>query len=265
MSGPAFEDDGLSSDDDDEEEENYPDTDELLTVGVVQDVHQVPEAQSSSLNLEVYTPQFEFSELKLSPLLIAGELPSSSTTTVASSSSTTTVASSSSSSTAVPSLESLGLTPKSAPPGMSFVTIQQPTPIDTQPNLLLPPSPITAEKKEKKSSFSALAKGIRRPHLPPRSSSSLGLTLTGSTGTRTPLSEPGSGTATPSLKPSATSVSLGTGITSKKRRPKFKRSKASEYNFATNSDILGIVMLEIISAENLPRLKNSKWVFSTCV
>lgn len=48
--------------------------------------------------------------------------------------------------------------------------------------------------------------------------------------------------------------------TSKQR---FKRSwamsKNADYNFSAANDIVGIVMLEIQGAADLPRLKNSKW------
>jgi hypothetical protein len=228
MSGPAFEDDGLSSEDEEDEEENYVDADDMLGATGASDI---PDVQLNPLDLEGYTPQFEFSELKLSPLLITGDLPSTSTSSVPSRTSSKTRTNL----------------------GSNFVTAQEPS-VETQ-MLQPPPSPITAEKKEKKSSLSALAKGIRRPLTSPLS---LGLTP-GSNGTKTPLSESGSGTVTPPLKPSSTTMSAGTSTgVRKKSRPKFKRSKASEYNFATNSDVLGIVLLEIVGAENLPRLKNSE-------
>jgi phosphatidylserine decarboxylase len=48
--------------------------------------------------------------------------------------------------------------------------------------------------------------------------------------------------------------------TSKKK--KFRRSwsnqKKADYNFSTENDIQGIVMLEIHGATDLPRLKNSE-------
>jgi phosphatidylserine decarboxylase len=214
MSGPAFEDDGLSSEEEDDDDEGDVFTDDMLG------------APSDGV-----TPQFEFRELKLSPLIITGDLPSHG---------------------------SPSISPKSG----ANVMVVEPTPIDTVP----PPSPLSSErekekgeKKEKKSSFSALTKGIRRPTFSPRQSS-LGLTSgpvppPGISGT---ASEPGSGTSTPMLKPGSLP---GEKQSSKKMRPKFKRSKASEYNFVTNNDILGIVMLEIIGAENLPRVKNSKYSF----
>lgn len=46
----------------------------------------------------------------------------------------------------------------------------------------------------------------------------------------------------------------------KGKKLKFRRSwsaKKIEYNLSTSNDILGIVMLEINSAEDLPKLKNS--------
>ena len=42
------------------------------------------------------------------------------------------------------------------------------------------------------------------------------------------------------------------------KRPRFKRNKkGTDYSFSTDNDILGIVMLEIACAEDLPKLKNS--------
>lgn len=228
MTGPAYEDDGLSTEDEDEEEEVYVD---------------------AATDVEGYTPQFEFSELKLSPLVVGGELPPPSPSTAG-----------------PPAGSPLKTVPSVAIGGTTNVMVQEPTPIDTVPPAFLPPlSPVTAGlppekeeklKKEKKTSFSALTKGIRRPTFTPRSSS-LGLSLgtsSSSSGPTLSASEPPSGTATPTKGIPPSLASPG----GKKRRPKFKRSKASEYNFATNSDILGIVMLEIAGAENLPRLKNSE-------
>jgi len=53
--------------------------------------------------------------------------------------------------------------------------------------------------------------------------------------------------------------------TPKSKRPKFKRNKdtkGSTYNFGTEKDVLGIVLLEINKAEDLPRLKNSMFPLS---
>lgn len=45
-------------------------------------------------------------------------------------------------------------------------------------------------------------------------------------------------------------------------KQRFKRSwatnKSADYNFSAANDIVGIVMLEIQGATDLPRLKNSK-------
>lgn len=341
MSGPAFEDDGLSSEDEEDEEDGtYGDAEEMLAgngpsaTGITAPSNNPnpipnsnPNIQGGAFELEGLTPQFEFSELKLSPLIISADLPPVSPLGVGVVSAPPLTSSTSASSTATArpsgSGSGSGSGAGSAPSPTSItgasVTVQEPTPIDTTPNVVLPPSPITEntkEKEKKKSSFSALAKGIRRPTFTPRSSS-LGLSLGGgstsisSSGhsgsnanvnanansssssvpphhpylTTTPSSasaplptspssfspltptgglsssEPTSGTTTPALKSASlplppTSPSIG-----KKRRPKFKRSKASEYNFASNNDILGIVMLEIVGAENLPRLKNSAFDF----
>ena len=40
-------------------------------------------------------------------------------------------------------------------------------------------------------------------------------------------------------------------------RPRFRSRKETDYSFSTGNDILGIVMLEIARAEDLPKLKNS--------
>jgi phosphatidylserine decarboxylase len=61
---------------------------------------------------------------------------------------------------------------------------------------------------------------------------------------------------TPSQSPSATSRSAIPGR--RVRRPRFRRNKkGTDYSFSTGNDILGIVMLEIGGAEDLPKLKNS--------
>lgn len=48
--------------------------------------------------------------------------------------------------------------------------------------------------------------------------------------------------------------------TGDKKRPKFKRSasKQSSYTMGTQKDVLGIVMIEIQQAEDLPKIPNSK-------
>lgn len=43
-----------------------------------------------------------------------------------------------------------------------------------------------------------------------------------------------------------------------KKRPSFKKEFDSNYQISSNNDIVGIVMLEIQGAEDLPKLKNSK-------
>jgi phosphatidylserine decarboxylase len=55
-------------------------------------------------------------------------------------------------------------------------------------------------------------------------------------------------------------MSTAAATTTTKQR--FKRSwavnKNADYNFSAENDIVGIVMLEIQGATDLPRLKNSK-------
>ena len=72
-------------------------------------------------------------------------------------------------------------------------------------------------------------------------------------------SSPGTGTATPTLASPRPSVSS---------RAKFRKSwgggsKKTDYNFSAANDIIGIVMLEIQSAADLPRLKNSEYLYMT--
>ena len=52
----------------------------------------------------------------------------------------------------------------------------------------------------------------------------------------------------------------GTGKTNKFRRS-WSSQKKADYNFSTENDIHGIVMLEIHGATDLPRLKNSERPF----
>jgi len=63
-------------------------------------------------------------------------------------------------------------------------------------------------------------------------------------------------TSAPSSRPSSRN---DTSTPSKTRRPKFGRSrtgKESAYNFGGEKDVLGIVLLEVNKAEDLPKLKN---------
>lgn len=67
-----------------------------------------------------------------------------------------------------------------------------------------------------------------------------------------------------SSAPSSRPASRGDNSTSSKsRRPKFGRSrtgKESAYNFGGEKDVIGIVLLEVNKAEDLPKLKNSKLI-----
>lgn len=72
------------------------------------------------------------------------------------------------------------------------------------------------------------------------------------------VSSPGTGTATPTL------ASPRPGVSSRaKFRKSWGGSKKTDYNFSAANDILGIVMLEIQSAVDLPRLKNSEYFHMT--
>lgn len=51
------------------------------------------------------------------------------------------------------------------------------------------------------------------------------------------------------------------------KKTKFRKSWATkkvDYNFSAANDIMGIVMLEIQGATDLPRLKNSMWCLFGC-
>lgn len=69
------------------------------------------------------------------------------------------------------------------------------------------------------------------------------------------------------LTPSVSGVVTPTESHKKSRAPKFKRKKTGkDWSYSTDSEILGVVLLEIKSAEDLPRLKNVLkigWVFSS--
>jgi phosphatidylserine decarboxylase len=70
--------------------------------------------------------------------------------------------------------------------------------------------------------------------------------------------------AQPSSAPTSRPASRsGAATPSKGKRPKFKRSrgeKGSAYNFGAEKDVIGIIMLEINKAEDLPKLKNSEFL-----
>jgi phosphatidylserine decarboxylase len=70
-------------------------------------------------------------------------------------------------------------------------------------------------------------------------------------------------TPTPTLFSPPRAASASPEPTGGKKRPfKKKRSnKRSDYNFSAANDIVGIVMLEIKGATDLPRLKNSALFF----
>lgn len=66
----------------------------------------------------------------------------------------------------------------------------------------------------------------------------------------------------PTMTPAVSSETMvsASGTSTRSKKPKFKKlrgKKKADYNFSTQNDILGIVMLEIKSAEDLPRVKNS--------
>jgi phosphatidylserine decarboxylase len=86
---------------------------------------------------------------------------------------------------------------------------------------------------------------------PKRSSSASGGESTSAPGGA--VSSPASGVAAP---PPSSSSSMST--TGKKKRFRHWSSKKADYNFSADNDILGIVILEVQGATDLPRLSNSK-------
>ena len=77
-----------------------------------------------------------------------------------------------------------------------------------------------------------------------------------SSSSRRGLTQPQSAEETPL----SSAPSSRPGTPGRMKRPKFKRGtgeKGSTYNFGGEKDILGIVLLEVNKAEDLPKLKNS--------
>ncbi|PVF95541.1 hypothetical protein CPB86DRAFT_863907 [Serendipita vermifera] len=106
------------------------------------------------------------------------------------------------------------------------------------PPIIVAPAP---ELPTKPGFLPRLFSGTRRPNLTPAQSYDDSTAQSSSAPTSRPASR--SGATTPS----------------KGKRPKFKRArgeKGSAYNFGAEKDVLGIVMLEINKAEDLPKLKN---------
>jgi len=128
------------------------------------------------------------------------------------------------------------------------------------PQLHLPTSPATPTQLGLKTPVAAKpATAGFIPKIFPRRTS------TPSNDSATTASAPGTGAGTP---PVAGRTPIATG-TEKEKRKTFRKSwsgsgaeggarKKVDYSLGTANDIVGIVMLEIQSADDLPRLKNSK-------
>lgn len=117
-----------------------------------------------------------------------------------------------------------------------------------------------------------LSPGFRIPSMfPKRSSTSRSLSVdsvtASSSSSATPApgnastTAPNSGTSTPVVPPPSTTPPAGaTSSARATQKSKFRKSwigKEKNYNFNAANDIMGIVMLEIQGAKDLPRLKNS--------
>ncbi len=116
-------------------------------------------------------------------------------------------------------------------------------PQQSYPQVAPPQAPVPAPSTPSSFKLAPFKKAIKRPSFTSRASSTSTTTTTDTSSTT-----PASGTTTPTPD--------------KKKRPKFKRGrreKSSEYNFDTSNDMLGIVLLEIVGAENLPKLKNRSY------
>ncbi|KAH8092634.1 phosphatidylserine decarboxylase-domain-containing protein [Cristinia sonorae] len=219
QTGPQFEDDGLSSDEesDDDDDDLPPGSHSLSKIFV-------PPKHSTSATTEYSTPSY-ISDIQQTQPIIVSQSPSPMTTP------TTT-----------------HLQPP-VPPSMSTTSSSQ-----TITNVQAPqPQPARSS-----SGFSISKILPRRPGS--TRSSSVDSTMMASTLTQSssgaptlstpPTSAPGSGANTP-VTPRPPTKS------SKFRKSWVGGSKKAGYNFsATSNDIVGIVMLEIVRANDLPKLKN---------
>ena len=141
-------------------------------------------------------------------------------------------------------------TPKAESVTVPGVNILAPSPIAGLPPTVVAPVPVS------KTSLGAKIPRVfkKRPSLPTAPSTDSG------------VSSAPSATGTPSPAPSSLSRPSTPGTPSavpptSAKRSKFKRKWASrnkDYNLNAAHDILGIVMLEIKGATDLPKLKNSK-------
>lgn len=98
---------------------------------------------------------------------------------------------------------------------------------------------------------------LRRPSS--KRSSSLDSTMMGTTIPGSPSTPNLSGVSTPALSTSGAVTPPMRPSASKARFRKSWSSKNTDYSFAASNDILGIVLLEIQGAKDLPKLKNSKY------
>ncbi|EIW57117.1 uncharacterized protein TRAVEDRAFT_168718 [Trametes versicolor FP-101664 SS1] len=138
--------------------------------------------------------------------------------------------------------------------------IQQPSPRQAAPETPVTPTPAAITKTPLASK--PPSPGFSIPKMFPKRASTPRSLSFDSTTANGALTASGSGTAVAS--PGTLSPSLSGGTTPQARpsagqKSKFRKSwtaKAKEFNFNAANDIVGIVMLEIQRAEDLPKLKN---------
>lgn len=131
-------------------------------------------------------------------------------------------------------------------------TLPPPAETPTTPTALsMVKTPVLAEKGRSPS----FPKFLRRPQS--KRSSSMDSTTLPTTLTSTSSSD-FNGPPSPALSASG----AATPTSSAARRARFRKSwsaKNTDYNLGGNNDILGIVMLEVKNASDLPKLKNSTY------
>ncbi|EJD07089.1 uncharacterized protein FOMMEDRAFT_103160 [Fomitiporia mediterranea MF3/22] len=138
-------------------------------------------------------------------------------------------------------------TPKGATAPVPGVNIVAPSPITPTTT---PALPVSGSKTSLGAKIPRVFKNKKRPSLQSATSTDSSASNLTSSGAPSPSPTSLSRPSTPGT-PSA--------IPSSAKRSKFKRkwrTRSGDYNFNASNDILGIVMLEIKSAEDLPKLKN---------
>lgn len=130
------------------------------------------------------------------------------------------------------------------------------SPIESPPDHFLPPTPTSTDPHPKLTvepppTTLSVPKALKSPRFPkfprmlPSRQNSLDSTQSSTSGTL------------PASSASTTSMPASANTKKKFRRSWVQTRKKSDYNFDPGNDILGIVLLEIKGAEDLPKLKNS--------